>query len=80
VTAIQSDQVSEFLRGDGRVTYYFHQKYHALAGLYTYAITRGYAAANPLPLTIPKNPPALVPYNYSRAEIRRLLDSASQYR
>jgi site-specific recombinase XerD len=80
VTEIQSDQVSEFLRGDGRVTYYFHRKYYALAGLYTYAITRGYAAANPLPRTIPKNPPALVPYIYSRAEIRRLLDSASQYR
>jgi integrase/recombinase XerD len=80
VTEVSRHQVTKFLQGDGRVTYYFHRKYYALTNLYKYAISRGYATENPLPLTIPRTAPTLVPYIYSRSEIRQLLEGASQYR
>jgi len=50
-----------------------------LAGTGRYAISRGFAAASPLPKVIPKRPPAFLPYVYSHAELVRLLDSTATY-
>ncbi len=80
VPNISKDRVAAFLNGSGPLTYYWHRKYYALMGLYRYAISRGYATEIPLPTYVPKSPASLVPYIYSREEIRRLLDAASRYR
>jgi integrase/recombinase XerD len=39
----------------------------------------GLVVASPLPLVIPKRPPAFQPYIYSQIELRRLLDSTASY-
>jgi integrase/recombinase XerD len=80
VAAIGRDQVAKFIQGDGRATFYVHRKYYALREFYAFATSRGHAAEIALPTTLPRNPPALEPYIYSRQEIRRLLDGASGYR
>ena len=65
--------VSSFLAGAGPLTRNWHRKYTALRVFYRYAVSRGYVRSVPLPTTIPKQPPSLVPYIYSREELRRLL-------
>ncbi|TAM79605.1 MAG: integrase [Acidobacteria bacterium] len=78
--AIGKDQVLAFLNGSGPFTDYWRHKYYILAALYRYAISRGYATETPLPAYLPKRPASLVPYIYSRDEIRGLLDAANRYR
>ncbi len=51
-----------------------------MLGFYRYAISRGFVATSPLPLAIPKRPPAFQPYIYSHAELRRILDSTESCR
>ncbi len=73
ISEVRADQVNAFLWGSGPVTSAWHVRYAALSGLYRYALTRGYAAESPLPISVPKRPPSLVPYIYTREELRRLL-------
>ena len=73
--SVKADQVRAFLDGDLPVSSYWKRKYTALAGLYRYAISRGYGSASPLPSRQPQLPPPLVPYIYSQTEIKRLLDA-----
>jgi integrase/recombinase XerD len=73
VSKVRPGPVATFLRGDGPITSAWHIRHTALRGFYRYAITRGYVTASPLPITIPKRPPAFVPYIYSPDELRRLL-------
>jgi integrase/recombinase XerD len=73
IAEVRAEQVEAFLRGSGPVTSAWHVRYAALSGLYRYALTRGYAAESPLPTSVPKRPPSLVPYIYTREELRRLL-------
>jgi site-specific recombinase XerD len=75
-----SHPVAAFLRGDGPITSAWHIRHTALRGFYRYAITRGYVTASPLPITMPKRPPAFVPYSYSLDELRRLLAAAEATR
>jgi integrase/recombinase XerD len=49
-------------------------RHNALRGFYRYAISRGFVATAPLPLTIPERPPAFQPYIYSPAELRHLVE------
>lgn len=52
------------------------RKYHAISGLYRFALARAWISASPLPRRIPKPAaPAFVPYIYSHAELKRLLDA-----
>jgi integrase len=67
--------VAAFLAGTGPVTRTWHFKHSALKGLFRFAVSRGHLAEVPLPADVPKCPPTVVPYIYSRAEIRRLLDA-----
>jgi site-specific recombinase XerD len=76
---VSSEKVSAFLAGQGPLTATWHVKHNALLGFYRYAISRGFVAASPLPLVIPKRPPAFQPYIYSQTELRRLLDSTASY-
>lgn len=68
--------VLAFLDGSGPVTETWAKKYHVLSGLYRFALARGWVSASPLPRSIPKPAaPAFVPYIYSHAELKRLLDA-----
>jgi integrase/recombinase XerD len=76
---VATERVSAFLNGTGPLTASWHVKHNALLGFYRYAISRGFVAHSPLPLAIPKRPPAFQPYIYSQAELRHLLDATSSY-
>lgn len=80
VTSVSADQVMAFLAGTGTLTRYWHRKYDVLNGFYRYAITRGFIAASPLPTTVPKPPERLMPYIYTRDDLRKLFGSTSSYR
>jgi integrase/recombinase XerD len=69
--------VASFLRGRGMPTATWRAKIASLAGLYRYAISRGFAAASPLPEHPPKLSPPQTPYVYSSAELQRLLDATA---
>src|SRR5262249_37003433 len=75
VARIRLRAVAEFLAGTGPATRTWHFKHSALKGLFRFAVSRGHLANAPLPTDVPKRPPTLIPYIYSRAEIRRLLDA-----
>ena len=76
-----SSAVAEFLAGTGPITRTWHFKYSALKGFFQFAVSRGHLDKVPLPTELPKRPPTLVPYIYSREELRRLLDAIpSSYR
>jgi integrase/recombinase XerD len=80
VARIRLKTVAEFLAGAGPVTRTWHFKYSALKGLFRFAVSRGHLGKVPLPTEVPKCPPTVVPYIYSRAEIRRLLDAIPVFR
>ena len=73
ISAVRAERVSAFLAGTGPLTRSWHVRYSALLGFYRYASSRGYVRTPPLPTTVPKRPPAFVPYIYSHEELRRLL-------
>jgi integrase/recombinase XerD len=79
ITDISPEKVSAFLTGKGPLTASWHAKHNSLLGFYRYAISRGFVAVSPLPLVIPKRPPAFQPYIYSLAELKRLLDATASY-
>ena len=71
--------MSSFLNGTGPLTASWHVKHNALVGFYRYAISRGFVAHSPLPLVVPKRPPAFQPYIYSPAELHHLIDATDSY-
>jgi site-specific recombinase XerD len=73
INDVQADDVQAFIAGQGPVTAFWHHKYRVLEGFYRFAITRGFTHDSPLPTTVPKCPPSLIPYIYSVEELRRLL-------
>jgi integrase/recombinase XerD len=80
ITRIRLKTVAAYLAGTGPITRLWHFKHTALKGLFRFAVSRGLLKKPPLPTEIPKRPPTLVPYIYSRAEIRRLLDAIPLFR
>jgi integrase/recombinase XerD len=80
VTRVRLKTVAAYLAGTGSITRLWHFKHTALKGLFRFAVSRGFLKKAPLPTEIPKRPPTLVPYIYSRAEIRRLLDAIPVFR
>jgi integrase/recombinase XerD len=79
IDEVTADRVRAFLDGRGSLTRRWQAKYGYLLGFYRYAVSRGHAAASPLPTVIPKFPKSFVPYIYSREELRRLLDGTACY-
>jgi integrase/recombinase XerD len=75
VTQVRAKSVKAFLAGTGPITNAWHQKYSVLKGFFQFALSRGYLKHVPLPKALPKRQPTLVPYIYSREELRRLLDA-----
>ncbi len=80
IADVSSEKVNTFLVGNGPLTTSWYVRHNALLGFYRYAISRGLVATSPLPLAIPKRPPAFQPYIYSPAELRRMLDSTESCR
>lgn len=80
VSRIRLKEVNAFLGSAGVITRTWHCKYFALKGFFKFAVSRGHLDKAPLPMAIPKLPPTVVPYIYSREEIRRLLDAIPTYR
>lgn len=73
VAKIRCQEVDAFLAGRGPITSRWHAKYFTLKGFFQFAVSRGHLQEIPLPKQIPKCPPRLVPYIYSRADIGHLL-------
>ena len=59
IRSLKPRQVATFLAGSGPITRYWHVKYGALRGFFSYAVTRGYLSVSPLPATVPKQRCAL---------------------
>ena len=76
ITEVDPSSVLGYIAGTGPVTSFWHRKFAVLNGFYHFATSRGYAISSPLPKTVPKHPPPLVPYIYTTAELRRLLEAA----
>jgi site-specific recombinase XerD len=76
IASVKPESVLAFLDGNGPVTDYWAKKYRVLGGLYRFARARGLASGSPLPRSIPRpTAPAFVPYIYSHAELKHLLDA-----
>jgi|ERR1700674_2999777 integrase/recombinase XerD len=72
---IESYQLHTYLAGSGPVTSFWNRKLSALRGFYRFALARGYTASSPLPTAGSEEPPAFVPYIYSRNDIKRLIEA-----
>lgn len=73
---VTPEAVDKFLRGSA-LSASWTMKYSVLAGLYRFAMARGYVAKSALPEQRPMLPPPLVPHVYSSDELRRLLDATA---
>src|SRR6516165_6355733 len=80
IAEVSPEKVNTFLVGKGPLTTSWYVRHNALRGFYRYAISRGLVATSPLPLAIPKQPPAFQPYIYSPVELHRILDSIGSRR
>jgi integrase/recombinase XerD len=79
ISRIRSKVVAKFLAGTGPVTRTWHFKYRALNGFFQFAVSRGYVDKAPLPTELPKYHSSFVPYIYTHAELRRLLEAIPSY-
>src|SRR5450631_4045578 len=55
---VSPENVKHFLAGKGSLTSSWHIRHRVLLGFYRYSISRGLVIASPLPLIVPKPPPA----------------------
>lgn len=74
VASVTVDHVRIYLDGDNPVSSSWIRKRTSLVGLFRFALARRYCCTSPLPRYSPKLPPPLVPYIYSQAELKCLLD------
>lgn len=77
---VTPEAVAKFLHGPGQLSSTWSGKRGLLAGLYRFAIARGYASIWPLPERRPKLPPPHPPHVYSTDELQRLLDATQTLR
>ena len=79
IGGVRADQIAAFLAGTRPITSYWHNKYRALLGFYSFAKSRGHVTEVPLPARPPRQLLPFVPYIYSREELGQLLDAAGYY-
>jgi site-specific recombinase XerD len=75
VKQIRPGDVSGFFGSSEPITRTWHAKYCVLKGFFQFAVSRGHLSKAPLPTVVPTYPPTVIPYIYSREELRRLLDA-----
>jgi site-specific recombinase XerD len=80
LTAVHEISARAFVMGSGPITSNLHSKLSVLRGFYRYLLARGHIGRSPLPTVVPKEPEPLVPYIYSRAELRRIVDAGYRQR
>ncbi len=73
VDDVKAESVLAFVAGTGPVNTRWFETYTVLAGLYQYAISRGFATKSPLPVNLPHRPPPFAAYVYTVDELERLL-------
>jgi site-specific recombinase XerD len=73
--AVSPLAVGRYVDGRGPVTQSWFCRYHTLNAFYRFAIRREYVTTSPLPRTKPKPPREFIPYLYSEADMRRLLEA-----
>ena len=76
INDITARQVRSYLDGNNHISSYWKRKYTALLGLYRFSLSRSYVGTSPLPHYHPQIPPPLMPYIYSKHELKRLLSTA----
>ncbi len=74
---ITSEDVFNYISGNGTVTTFWHSKYRIIACFYRFAISRNYTTSYPLPRKLPKCPESSTPYIYSLEEVERLLTATA---
>ena len=77
---LSAKKVLKFLYSKDQITTGWFIKRTNLQGFYDYAMCRGYIKGCPLPKDLPKRPPGLIPYIYSKHELRLLFDTALTYK
>ncbi len=78
---VTADTVTDYLYGghkSANATWFI--RYGVLKGFFIWANTRGLCDHIPLPPKKPKHPPGLQPYIYSDEELKRLFETALDYR
>ena len=70
IDSVSPETVRRFLDGDRPVTAEWFNKFSALKMFFRFALSRGYATRNPLPLSQPKSPRQFRPYIYSVEEVQ----------
>jgi integrase/recombinase XerD len=73
IDSVGPETVQRFLDGDRPVTTEWFNKFSALKMFYRFALSRGYATHNPLPMSQPKSPREFRPYIYSMEEVQRMI-------
>ena len=73
IDSISPETVRRFLDADRPVTAEWFNKFSALKMFFRFALSRGYATRNPLPLSQPKNPRQFRPYLYSMEEVQKMI-------
>jgi len=76
LAAVTPDAVRAFVAGAGPVTAFWRQQWIILRGFYRFALSRGFANACPVVMTLPQLPAPLTPHIYSQEELTRLLAAA----
>lgn len=73
IDSISPEVVRRYLDGQRAITAEWANKHSALKTFFRFALARGYATRNPLPLSCPKYPRTFQPYIYSVEEVQRML-------
>jgi len=78
VIELSPEACEAFCRGDGPPTLWWERKHTALAGFFTFLVSRGHLAGSPLPQEGPRIPKSFEAYIYSHEEIQGLLDATTK--
>ena len=78
IDSISPETVRRFLDAGRPVTAEWFNKFSTLKMFFRFALSRGYATRNPLPLSQPKNPRQFRPYLYSMEEVRKMMQVVRQ--
>lgn len=73
IDSISPEAVRRFLDDDRPVTTEWFNKFSALKMFFRFAVARGYATRNPLPLSQPKSPRQFRPYIYCVEEVQNMI-------
>ena len=72
---VTPEAVRRYIDGKGPVTQSWFCRFHTVNGFYRFAVTRQYVDHSSLPPRPPKPPAEFIPYIYSEADMRALLEA-----